>query len=142
MEKKTSLVQEFKTFISRGNVIDLAVGIIIGSSFTGIVNSLVKDLIMPSIGVVLGNINLSDYKIVLQLATVDVNGKILPEVAIAYGAFLQNIINFIIVAAVVFALVKMINAVQKKDEKKEVDTKPKESELSVLKDIREALKKR
>lgn len=128
--KKPSIAQEFRTFISRGNVIDLAVGVIIGSAFTGIVNSLVKDVILPPIGVVMGKVNFSDLKIILQAD---------PEVAIAYGNLLQNALNFVIVATVVFSLVKAINAVQKKEEQK-VDNKKKETELTVLKDIKKILK--
>lgn len=129
-KKKVTLAQEFRTFISRGNVIDLAVGVIIGSAFTGIVNSLVKDVILPPIGVVMGKVNFSDLKIILQAD---------PEVAIAYGNLLQNALNFVIVATVVFSLVKAINAVQKKEEQK-VDNKKKETELTVLKDIKKILK--
>jgi len=141
-KKKNSLVQEFKTFISRGNVLDLAVGIIIGTAFTGIVNSLVKDIIMPSVGVILGNINFADYKFVVQNASVTEAGKAIPEIAITYGAFIQNIINFLIVATVVFTMVKVINSLKKKEEIKEVvEVEVKESELSVLKEIRDGLKK-
>lgn len=129
-KKKVTIAQEFRTFISRGNVIDLAVGVIIGSAFTGIVNSLVKDVILPPIGVVMGKVNFSDLKIILQAD---------PEVAIAYGNLLQNALNFVIVATVVFSLVKAINAVQKKEEQK-VDNKKKETELTVLKDIKKILK--
>ncbi len=136
-KNKQSLAQEFRTFISRGNVIDLAVGIIIGSAFTGIVNSLVKDIILPPIGVIMGKVNFGDLKIILQTKTATA-----PEVAILYGSLIQNILNFLIVALVVFSLVKGINAMQKKEEaKKEVVDSKKETELSVLKDIRAALKK-
>ena len=139
-DKKPTLLQEFQTFISKGNVIDLAVGIIIGSAFTGIVNSLVKEVILPPIGLVLGKVNFTDLKIVLQAASTDTLGKAIPEVAIMYGSLLQNIFNFLIVAMVVFSLVKAINALKKKEEKKEeVKTKETETELAVLKDIRSAL---
>lgn len=127
IKKPLSVLGEFKKFISRGSVIDLAVGIIIGSSFTAIVNSLVKDIILPPIGFVIGKVNFSDLKIVLQRQ---------PDVAIAYGAFLQALLNFFIVSFVVFLLVKVINRFQKKEE----PSKSKETELSVLKDIRKALK--
>ncbi|MCC7304070.1 large-conductance mechanosensitive channel protein MscL [bacterium] len=127
--KKTSLTQEFKTFISRGNVIDLAVGIIIGSAFTSIVNSLVKDIIMPPIGLLMGKVNFSDLKLVIQNQ---------PEVAVTYGNLIQNTINFLVVAIAVFSLVKGINSLQKKEEK--TAEKKKETELSVLKDIKKLLK--
>lgn len=136
-EKRPSLIQEFKTFIARGNVIDLAVGIIIGSAFTGIVNSLVKDVITPPIGIVMGRVNFSDLKLVLQTKT-----DTLPEVAVMYGNLIQQTLNFLIVALVVFSLVKGVNALKKKEEKKEEPPAPKETELTVLKDIRKALTKK
>ncbi len=133
--KKPTLLQEFQTFIARGNVIDLAVGIIIGSAFTGIVNSLVKDVLLPPVGIIMGKVNFADLKIVLQAKS-----DTLPEVAILYGNLLQNALNFLLVALVVFSLVKAINTLKKKEETKE--TKKKETELSVLTDIRALLKKR
>lgn len=133
--KKLTLLQEFQTFIARGNVIDLAVGIIIGSAFTGIVNSLVKDVLLPPVGIIMGKVNFADLKIVLQAKS-----DTLPEVAILYGNLLQNALNFLLVALVVFSLVKAINTLKKKEENKE--TKKKETELSVLTDIRALLKKR
>lgn len=133
--KKPTLLQEFQTFIARGNVIDLAVGIIIGSAFTGIVNSLVKDVLLPPVGIIMGKVNFADLKIVLQAKS-----DTLPEVAILYGNLLQNALNFLLVAMVVFSLVKAINTLKKKEENKE--TKKKETELSVLTDIRALLKKR
>lgn len=133
--KKLTLIQEFQTFIARGNVIDLAVGIIIGSAFTGIVNSLVKDVLLPPVGIIMGKVNFSDLKIILQPKT-----DTLPEVAILYGNLLQNTLNFLLVALVVFSLVKAINTLKKKEEKKEATKK--ETELSVLTDIRTLLKKK
>ncbi|MFZ6021929.1 MAG: large-conductance mechanosensitive channel protein MscL [Patescibacteria group bacterium] len=133
--KKPTLLQEFQTFIARGNVIDLAVGIIIGSAFTGIVNSLVKDVLLPPVGIIMGKVNFADLKLVLQAKS-----DTLPEVAILYGNLLQNALNFLLVALVVFSLVKAINTLKKKEENKE--TKKKETELSVLTDIRALLKKR
>ena len=106
MEKK-GFVQEFKTFISRGNVVDMAVGVIIGSAFTKIVNSLVNDVLMPALGVLTGGVNFADLKFVITPATEKV-----AEVAIKYGAFVQNIIDFLLIAIVVFAMVKMINKIR------------------------------
>lgn len=132
LKKVPEILKEFQTFIARGNVIDLAVGIIIGSAFTGIVNSLVKDVLLPPIGVLMGKVNFVDLKLVLQQETESV-----PEVAILYGNLLQNAINFLLVAVVVFSLVKAINSLKKKEEK--AVEKNKDTELSVLKDIRDAL---
>jgi large conductance mechanosensitive channel len=137
MKEKTSLVKEFKTFIARGNVIDLAVGIIIGSAFTSIVNSLVKEIIMPPIGLVVGKVNFSDLKLVLQPAIESSNT---PEVAILYGSFLQQLLNFLIVATVVFFLVKGVNALKKKEEKVEKSKKKELTEIEMLKRIEKAIK--
>ncbi len=106
------MIKEFRTFIMRGNVLDLAIGVIIGSAFGAIVTSLVKDVIMPPIGVVLGGIDFSQIKIVLQQAGV---GKPLPdgtpsaEVAIGIGLFLNAVITFLIIALVVFLIVRAVN---------------------------------
>ncbi len=103
MEKK-GFIGEFKEFISRGNVIDMAVGVIVGSAFTKIVNSLVNDVFMPMLSIVTGGVNFADLKFVITPATEEV-----AEVAIKYGAFLQNIIDFLLIAIVVFVMVKFIN---------------------------------
>ena len=95
MSKKSKFFQEFKAFISRGNVIDMAVGIIVGSAFTAIVQSLVNQVIMPFIGFLIGGINFTDLKIVLSPAVGET-----PEVAILYGAFIQQVINFIIITII------------------------------------------
>ena len=103
MEKK-GFIAEFKEFISRGNVIDMAVGVIVGSAFTKIVNSLVNDVFMPMLSIVTGGVNFTDLKFVITPATEEV-----AEVAIKYGAFLQNVIDFLLIAIVVFVMVKFIN---------------------------------
>ena len=106
-----NFVNEFKKFAMRGNVIDMAVGIIIGAAFGKIVSSLVEDVIMPPIGLVLGKVDFSDLKWVLS-----------GDVAIKYGNFINNVISFLIVAFAVFILIKAINTLQEKmlaDEKKE-----------------------
>lgn len=137
--EKPKVLSEFKKFISRGNVVDLAVGIIIGSSFTAIVNSLVKDIIMPPIGLLLGKVNFADLRLILQAQSTTGNGKVIPEVAIMYGSFIQVIFNFLLIALVVFLMVKVISLLQKEETPA---GKPKETELAVLKDIRKLLKRR
>ncbi len=104
---------EFKKFITRGNVVDMAVGIIIGTAFTAIVNSLVKDVLMPFIGLILGGVSFVDLKIVITEATEQT-----AEVAILYGSFLQKIIDFLIIAFVVFLMVKGINKLREISEAK------------------------
>ncbi|MDO4162210.1 MAG: large-conductance mechanosensitive channel protein MscL [Pseudomonadota bacterium] len=103
-----SFFNEFKKFAMRGNVMDMAVGIIIGASFGKIVDSMVKDIMMPPIGLLLGKVDFSDLKIVLA-----------DDVAINYGVFLNNIISFIIVAFAVFILIKAVNKLQEKMIKEE-----------------------
>lgn len=104
MAEKRNMFAEFKKFISRGNVIDLAVGIIIGGAFTAIVNSLVKDILMPFIGLILGGVSFVDLKIIIAEAT-----EQSAEVAIMYGIFIQKVIDFLVIAFVVFMLVRTIN---------------------------------
>lgn len=108
-----SLMKEFKAFASRGNVIDLAVGVIIGAAFGKIVSSFVADIIMPPIGMVLGGMNFSDLSLILQAAQGDT-----PAVAIAYGKFIQTLIDFIIIAFTIFMGVKGINSLKRKEEAK------------------------
>lgn len=108
------MLQEFRKFIMRGNVLDLAVGIIIGAAFTAIVNSLVNDVIMPPIGLILGGVDFSQIKIVLQAAAGDK-----PEVAINIGLFINALISFLIIAFVVFLLIRGFNQMMERLQKKE-----------------------
>lgn len=128
------MIKEFKQFISKGNVVDLAVGVIIGGAFGKIVTSLVNDILMPVIGVVLGGIDFTN--LVLKVG----------KAKIAYGMFIQNIIDFLIIAICVFVFVKIINKLSnlaKKEEEKKEEVKQEitETELSVLKEIKSELKK-
>ncbi len=129
-------ISEFKEFISRGNVIDLAVGIIIGTAFTAIVNSLVNQVIMPTISFLIGKIDFTGRKFPPDAAE--------GEAAIMYGAFIQQVINFLIIAFVVFCMVKMINKFKKvkaEEVKEEVaETPPPSAELQMLTEIRDLLK--
>ncbi|MBC8570502.1 large-conductance mechanosensitive channel protein MscL [Zongyangia hominis] len=138
-EKAKSLIGEFKEFISRGNVMDMAVGVIIGTAFTAIVNSLVKDVVMPAIGYLIGGIDFTEFKIVLSQAVGEV-----PETAIYYGTFIQNIINFLLIALVVFLMVKAINLFHRKKEEPITEEAPEEpeisAELAMLTEIRDLLK--
>ncbi|AUD58016.1 large-conductance mechanosensitive channel protein MscL [Shewanella sp. NKUCC05_KAH] len=130
-----SLIKEFKAFASRGNVIDMAVGIIIGAAFGKIVSSFVADVIMPPIGIILGGVNFSDLSIVLQAAQGDA-----PSVVIAYGKFIQTIIDFTIIAFAIFMGLKAINTLKRKEEDapKAPPAPTKEEEL--LSEIRDLLK--
>lgn len=128
------IVQEFREFIARGNVIDLAVGIIIGASFTKIVDALVQKVIMPPVGLITGGVDFSYLKYVLK------PGDPKTEVAIGYGDFINTIIQFLIVAAAVFVLVKLVNTIRRKEEAKPAaPPAPSKSEV-LLEEIRDLLK--
>ncbi len=131
---------EFRTFISRGNVIDLAVGVIIGAAFGKIVSSLVSDVIMPPIGMILSNVNFNNLFVALNGETYATlaNAKEVGAPVIAYGVFLNTLIEFLIVAACVFALVKVINKLHREAPKPE--TAVPRSEV-LLEEIRDLLKK-
>jgi large conductance mechanosensitive channel len=133
-----TILREFREFAVKGNVVDMAVGIIIGGAFGTIVQSLVKDVIMPPIGMMLGGVDFSDIKIPLKAAA---GGQ--DAVAINIGAFINNVISFLIVAAAVFALVKAINELRKRFER-EVEKSPAPPPMSevYLKEIRDALVKK
>lgn len=128
------IVSEFKQFAMKGNVLDLAVGIIIGGAFGKIVSSFVSDVLMPPIGLLLGGLNFVDFKFVLKKA---VAGN--PAVTLNYGMFLQTAIDFIIIAGAVFLLVKTINTMKKTAEEEMKETKPSNEEM-LLAEIRDLLK--
>ncbi|MGD9671827.1 MAG: large-conductance mechanosensitive channel protein MscL [Hyphomicrobiaceae bacterium] len=132
------MLQEFKEFAVKGNMIDMAVGIIIGGAFGTIVKSLVEDVIMPPIGLALGGVDFSDIKIPLKAAQ---DGK--DAVTMNIGSFLNNVISFLIVAWAVFLLVKAINELKKRFEKEKAAAPPPEPTLQekLLMDIRDAVRK-
>ena len=136
---------EFKKFAMRGNVIDLAVGVVIGGAFGKITTSIVNDIIMPIIGVLTGGLNFGDWKIILKQAVLDAEGAVVnPEVAITFGNTIAIIIDFIIIAFAVFCLVKGINALhRKKEEAPAASPAPPEpsAEEKLLTEIRDLLKK-
>ena len=140
MEKK-GIVSEFKAFITRGNVMDMAVGIIIGGAFTAIVQSLVNDLLMPVIGALFGGVDFTTLRYVIREAD---EAAGVAEAAIKYGSFIQAIVNFLLIAIVIFLLVKGINKMRRKKEEPAPapapDPEPSE-EVKLLTEIRDALKK-
>ncbi len=112
MGKLHDTIEEFKQFIFRGNVVDMAVGVVVGGAFSTIVNSLVNDIIMPVVGALAGGTSFTNYKLVLRPAVLDETGRVVTEeAAILYGNFIQNVINFLIIAACVFAAIKIMNAI-------------------------------
>jgi large conductance mechanosensitive channel len=134
------MISEFKDFISRGNVIDLAVGVIIGAAFGKIVTSLVEQVVMPPIGLVLGRVDFSNLKWVL--APEDPATEAIEEVAIQYGAFINTLIQFAIVAFVIFLMVKAINRMRREQAADPVAPAPPTATEALLTEIRDALKAR
>jgi len=128
----TNMLKDFRDFISRGSVIDLAIGVIIGAAFTAIVNSLVNDIIMPLVGVLLGGVNFEDLAIQIG------------EASINYGMFIQAVVNFFLIALVIFFALRALVAMDKqfgKDKEAEIDEEPKIPEdIQLLTEIRDLLK--
>ena len=127
------MIKEFKEFISKGNVVDLAVGVIIGGAFGKIVSSLVDNILMPLIGLLLGGVNFSELSFKVKDATVN------------YGLFIQNIVDFLIIALCVFLIVKAINKMsnlKKKEETKKEEKPTKSDEVKLLEEIRDLMKKK
>lgn len=133
--KKT--LKEFRDFAMRGNVLDLAVAVIIGGAFGKIVSSLVNDVIMPPIGLLLGNVDFKDLKWVMQEANAN-----LSEVTLNYGMFVQNIIDFLIIAFTVFVIVKLAVKIQKKKESAPTAPPEPSKEEQLLTEIRDILKQK
>lgn len=137
-------VEEFKAFIARGNVMDMAVAVIIGAAFGKIVSSLVDNVIMPLVSLITGGISVADWKWVIKAAD-EAAGT--AETALGYGIFIQNVIDFLIVSFVLFIVLKVFLAGKQKfkkkeaEEEKEEEAAPAETELDILKDIRNALTK-
>ena len=130
------LFDEFKAFVMRGNVVDMAVGVIIGGAFGKIVTSLVNDIFMPIIGMILGNVNFSSLEIKLGEP---VEGA--EQAAIRYGMFIQEIVNFLIIALCIFMVIKVINKLQKKKEEAPAAAPEPTKEEVLLTEIRDALNK-
>ncbi|WP_335994306.1 large-conductance mechanosensitive channel protein MscL [Fusobacterium polymorphum] len=130
------LFDEFKAFVMRGNVVDMAVGVIIGGAFGKIVTSLVNDIFMPIIGMILGNVNFSSLEIKLGEPVEGVE-----QAAIKYGMFIQEIVNFIIIAFCIFMFIKVINKMQKKKEEAPAPAPEPTKEEVLLTEIRDALNK-
>lgn len=122
------MIKEFKKFIARGNVLDLAVGVIVGGAFSSIVTSLVNNIFTPIIGLILGGVDFSNLSITFR------------DTQIMYGAFIQSVIDFLIVAFCLFIVVKIVNRVTAKKEKKEEKKDTKSAELKTLEEIRDILK--
>lgn len=126
--KKT--LEEFKKFIMRGNILDLAIGVVMGTAFGKIVSSLVADIIMPLVGLIMGGVSFKDLSITIR------------DTSIAYGLFIQNIIDFLIIAICMFTVIKVMAAFHRKKEEPKKEEEPKKSdEVVLLEEIRDLLKK-
>lgn len=131
-----SMMQEFKEFAIKGNVVDMAVGIIIGAAFGKIVSSFVNDIIMPPLGVLIGGVDFSDLAIMLKEAVGEA-----PAVSINYGAFVMTVIDFLIVALAIFVAIKAMNSLKKKEEESPSEPPKPSNEEVLLTEIRDLLKK-
>ncbi|NLO97942.1 MAG: large-conductance mechanosensitive channel protein MscL [Peptococcaceae bacterium] len=129
------MLKEFKEFAFKGNVIDLAIGVIIGGAFGKIVTSLVNDILMPIFGIILGGINFTDLKYVITPATEEA-----AESAILYGSFIQTIVDFFIIAASIFLFIKLISSVKKKEPEAPAQPPEPSKEVLLLEEIRDLLK--
>ena len=131
-----SVMKEFKEFAMRGNVMDMAVGIIIGAAFGAIVSSFVNNVLMPPIGILLGGVDFTKLQIVLKEAVGEQ-----PAVALGYGIFIQKVVDFLIVAFAIFMMVKAMNSLKKKEESKPVEPPAPSTEETLLTEIRDLLKR-
>lgn len=138
------MFQEFKKFAMRGNVIDLAVGVVIGTAFGAIVNSLVKDVIMPPIGWIMGGVNFSNFFWTIKgpVTTTLADAQKAGAVTINYGVFINTIINFLIIAIALFILIRAINRLQTKPPANPADAPPPPEDVVLLREIRDLLKSR
>lgn len=128
--------EEFKAFIMKGNVIDLAVAVIIGAAFKPVISSLVDNIIMPPIGMVLGGVDFSNLKFIIQQATLDGQA----EIAIGYGMFIQKVVDFVIIGFCVFLVVKAYSMTQKKEEEALAEPAEPPADEKLLAEIRDILK--
>lgn len=135
-EVRMSIIKEFKEFAVKGNAVDLAVGVVVGAAFGKIVTVLVDKIITPPIGLIVGNTDFSDLKIVLQEATADGAA----EVALGYGELLQALLNFLIVAWALFLVIKAMNFLKRTEAQAPAEPAPEPADITLLREIRDTLK--
>ncbi len=136
------MIKEFKEFAMRGNVMDMAIGVVLGGAFGKIVSSVVSDVIMPPIGLLVGGVNFTDLKLTLKQATMDAAGNAIPAVTLNYGNFLQTIFDFTIIAFAIFLFVKAINTIRKKEVEAPAAPPAPSKEEVLLTEIRDILKEK
>ncbi len=137
----SNFIQDFKAFALKGNVVDMAVGVIIGGAFGKIVTSLVNDVIMPPISMLTGGMNFADLKWVLSSAVMNGEEVVKPEVALNYGNFIQTAFDFLILAFVIFLMIKALMAAKKKEEEAPAAPEATPADIELLTEIRDLLKK-
>ncbi len=135
IEKPRTFLRELREFATKGSVVDLALGIIIGGGFGKVVSSLVSDVIMPPIGLLIGGVNFTDIKFILREST-----ELLPAITLNIGTFIQTLFDFVIVATVMFVAIKMMNKLRR-EEKEEVKQEETSEQVLLLREIRDSLKK-
>ena len=136
-------IEEFKKFAMRGNVVDMAVGVIIGGAFGKIVTSVVNDLVMPVLGVLVGGVNFTDLKLTLKEAVMDGETVVSPAVTLNYGNFLQSTFDFLIIAFSIFMFIKLINKLSRKKEEAQPATPPAPpADVQLLTEIRDLVKEK
>lgn len=134
-----SFAKEFKEFINRGSVVDMAVGVVVGGAFGKIVTSFVNDVLMPPLGLALGGMDFKEMKWILQPGTLDEAGEMVGEVALSYGMFIQSIIDFLLIALAIFTVIKAINKLKRKQAEPEAPA-AKPDDVVLLEEIRDLLK--
>jgi large conductance mechanosensitive channel len=132
------MASEFREFIARGNVVDLAVGVVIGAAFGKIVTTLVDKVIMPPVGMLVGGVDFARLGVVLKAATVDAAGNEVPAVVLAYGEFINALIQFVIIAFAIFLVVKAVNRMRRPEEAAPAATP---EDVLLLREIRDALRR-
>lgn len=138
----SSFIKEFKDFAMKGNVVDMAVGIIIGGAFGKIVSSFVNDVLMPPIGMLIGGVDFTNLKYVMQDAVIE-NGETIKEaVSLNYGSFIQTVIDFLIIAFAIFLAIKAMNSLKKKEEPAPAAPAEDPADIKLLQEIRDELRKR
>jgi large conductance mechanosensitive channel len=135
------IVKEFKEFAIKGNMIDIAVGIVIGAAFGKVVSSLVNDILMPPLGLLIGGLDFADYKATIKAATVNNAGQAVSAVTLNYGMFINTLIDFLIVAIAIFLVIKAINQLKKKEAAKPAEPPAPTKQEVLLGEIRDLLKK-
>ena len=142
--KSKGFIADFKKFAMRGNVIDMAVAVVMGTAFNKIISSLVNDMIMPAIGAILGGVNFTDLKYVISPAVIEDGVETVAEASIKYGAFFQSVVDFLIIAFSMFIVIKLVALMSRKKEEAEEEAPPppKPDDVVLLEEIRDLLKEK